>query len=161
MPSTNSGMARPRLVYTRVALSARLPARIPDTRPSGIPTINATKVPAMTRPTVTGRRWEISCATSSCETRDVPRSPCTALLSQSQYCPSSGLLRPRSSRICSTCFGVASIPASWSAWSPGTSDTSQNTPKVTINRIGMTESSRLAIRAPKVPSHPPRIDPER
>ena len=101
--------------------------REPATTPSGTATTTDSTVEASTSGAVTVSFSPSSLVTVSPLSADVPKSPCRMPLIQSKYCATSDRSRPSSSRIASIRSGVASVPPTTRARSPGSSRSSRKT----------------------------------
>ena len=90
--ATNAGIAAETAVTTSVLVSSH-PGRRPDTMPMPIPNSRISTDAYRTRPAVVQIRAAISVDTFSRSVIEMPRFPCSALVSQYQYWAKNGSLR--------------------------------------------------------------------
>jgi hypothetical protein len=136
-------MATPTDVPTVMSRSRADPRRTAATIPAGRPMASATVRAPRVSDRVAGMRLPMAPITVRLENSEVPKSPCSAPLTQLQYCSSTGLSRPSRWRVSSICSAVAvSPPASVYAGSPGTRNVSRKTISDTMNSTGMALSRR-------------------
>ncbi len=110
MPTTNAGNVDTAEHTTVTPRSNQPPRRMAATVPALPPMTTASTTASSAIDRSTGSRWPMLWATGIWVNHDRPRLPCTAWVSQFQYCTISGWSRPRVRSRRATAAGVA---ASW------------------------------------------------
>ena len=126
-----------------IVRSGHLPALSAASTPKALPMARATISEPNTIDSVTGMRSRSSVVISSPLNQFVPRSPTTALFSQSQYCTTSGRSMPSSARFSASDSRSASSPMMVAAGSTGLSWAKKNTSVATMSISGIAARIRL------------------
>ena len=159
--SQNPGTALASCMSVRDTTSTTPPGRMALATPSTHDTASATAVAYTASSSVTGSVCAMTCHTGAPYVREVPQSPVSTPHIQETYCSGRERSRPIDSRSCCRACGVASVPSTSVAVSPGTTcsaaNVSSDTTKSTASAAPHLPASVLAMLASHTVSQPRTI----